>query len=97
MLIGLRMKPRPEATVFGFSQLMRDWTVMDRLGEIVVPTLVMAGRDDFQFPPEHQAALAAGIANARLEIIEGAGHNAPSERPADVIRAIRDFVAATTT
>jgi proline iminopeptidase len=48
----------------------RGWTVMDRLDEIKVPTLVMAGRDDFQFPPEHQAALAAGIANARLEIIE---------------------------
>ncbi len=94
MLIGLRMKPRPEALIYGFSQLLRGWTVMDRLGEIGVPTLVMAGRDDFQFPPEHQAALAAGIANARLEIIERAGHNAPSERPADVMRAVRDFVAA---
>jgi len=53
----------------------------------------MAGRDDFQFPPEHQAALAAGIASARLEIIERAGHNAPSERPAEVIQAVRDFMA----
>jgi proline iminopeptidase len=67
---------------------------MDRLSEIKVPTLVMAGRDDFQFPPEHQAALAAGMANARLEIIERAGHNAPSERPAEVIQAVRDFMAA---
>ena len=68
---------------------------MDRLSEIQVPTLVMAGRDDFQFPPEHQAALAAGIANAHLEIIERAGHNAPTERSVEVIRAVRNFVSAT--
>jgi proline iminopeptidase len=67
---------------------------MDRLGEIKVPTLVLAGRDDFLFPPEHQVALAAGIADARLEIIERAGHNAHSERPADVAEAIRDFISA---
>ena len=92
--LGLRMKSRPEALIFGFSQLLKGWTVMDRLCEIKVPTLVLAGRDDFQFPPEHQAALAAGIANARLEIIECAGHNAPTERPAEVIQAVKHFMAA---
>jgi proline iminopeptidase len=91
---GWGMKPRPEALIFGFGQLLKGWTVMDRLSEIKVPTLILAGRDDFQFPPEHQVALAAGIANARLEIIERAGHNAPSERPAEVIRAVRDFIAS---
>lgn len=94
ILPGLRMKSRPEAHIFGFSQLLKGWTVMDRLSEIEVATLVLAGRDDFQFPPEHQAALAAGIANARLEIIERAGHNAHLERSAEVIRAIREFMAA---
>ncbi|MBI5567893.1 MAG: alpha/beta hydrolase [Chloroflexi bacterium] len=93
-ILGLRMKSRPEALIFGFSQLLKGWTVMDRLSEIKAPTLVMAGRDDFQFPPEHQAALAAGIANARLEIIERAGHNAPTERPAEVSRAVKNFIAA---
>ena len=65
---------------------------MDRLGEIKVTTLVMAGRDDFQFPPEHQAILAAGIPNARLEIIERAGHNAQSERPTEVVGTLRHFL-----
>lgn len=64
---------------------------MGRLGEISVPTLVMAGRDDFLFPPEHQAALASGIPNARLRIIERAGHNPHSEQPGEVMGAIRDF------
>ena len=74
-LQGLAQSMRPEALIFGYSQLLNGWTVMDRLGEIKVPTLVMAGRYDFLFPPEHQAMLAAGLPNARLEIIERAGHN----------------------
>jgi len=94
VLLGLRVKTRPEALIFGYGQLLQGWTVMDRLSEIKVPTLVMAGRDDFQFPPEHQAALAAGIPNAQLEIIERAGHNASTERPTEVIQAVRDFMAA---
>ncbi len=67
---------------------------MDRLGEISAPTLVMAGRDDLLFPPEHQVELAAGIPNARLRIIERAGHNAHSEQPAEVIDAVRNFISA---
>ena len=66
---------------------------MDRLGEIQVPTLVMAGRDDFIFPPEHQGQLAAGIPGARLRIIERAGHNPQSERPAETLAAVADFLA----
>jgi pimeloyl-ACP methyl ester carboxylesterase len=54
----------------------------------------MAGRDDFLFPPEHQLELAAGIPNARLRIIERAGHNPHSERPAEVMDAVRDFISA---
>jgi proline iminopeptidase len=92
-VLGMRMKTRPEALIFGYGQLLKGWTVMDRLGEIKVPTLVMAGRDDFQFPPEHQAILADRFPDARLEIIERAGHNAPSERPAEVIQAIKGFMA----
>jgi proline iminopeptidase len=89
---GFRVKIQPEAQIFAFSQLLPGWTVMDQLGEIKVPTLVMAGRDDFQFPPEHQAILAAGLAGAQLEIIERAGHNAHSERSAQVNGIIRSFL-----
>ncbi len=89
-----RSKIRGEALVFAGRHLLKGWTVMDRLGEINAPTLVMAGRDDFLFPPEHQVELAAGIPNARLRIIERAGHNAHSERPAEVMKAVRDFISA---
>jgi proline iminopeptidase len=91
------VKMQPEAHIFGFSQLLTGWTVMDRLGEIKQPTLVLAGRHDFLFPPECQAILADRLPNAQLELIERAGHNAPSERPAEVIAAIRFFLAGTVT
>ncbi|HET9521092.1 MAG TPA: alpha/beta hydrolase, partial [Candidatus Limnocylindrales bacterium] len=71
---GWRAQMRPGALEFG-GQMTRGWSVMDRLGEIRAPTLVIAGHDDFLFPPESQALLAAGIPNARLRIIERAGHN----------------------
>jgi proline iminopeptidase len=95
MLTGAwRTKTRPEPLIFAGRELMKGWSVMDRLGEIKVPTLVMAGRDDFLFPPEHQVQLAAGIPNARLRIVERAGHNPQSERSDEVMEAIKDFMTA---
>lgn len=90
---GWRMRARPEALIFG-GRMMRGWSVMDRLGEIRVPTLVMAGRSDFLFPPECQALLAAGIPMARLHIVERAGHNPQSERPGETLATVAAFLAA---
>jgi pimeloyl-ACP methyl ester carboxylesterase len=87
-----RTKMRPEALIFAGRHLLNGWTVMDRLGEINVPTLVMAGHDDFLFPPEHQLELAAGIPNAHLQIIERAGHNPHAEQPTAVMEAVRAFI-----
>jgi len=84
---------QPEALIFGFGTLLKGWSVMDRLGEIQTPALVLAGRDDFQFPPEHQAILADRLPNAQLALIERAGHNAPMERPKEVIQQIKAFLA----
>ncbi|MET9313542.1 alpha/beta hydrolase [Kribbella sp. NPDC003505] len=92
---GWRGKVRPEAHIFAGRHLLKDWTVMDRLGEIAVPTLVMSGRDDFVFPPECQEELAAGIPHARLRIIDHAGHSPHSEQPTETRRALRDFLSAT--
>lgn len=93
LLSTFRIKRRPEAHVFAFGQLLTGWTVMDRLWEIDVPTLVLAGRHDFLFPPEHQAILADRLPHSRLEIIERAGHNAHDEQAARVLETVRQFLA----
>ncbi len=93
---GWRTKYRPRAFLFASRHLLKGWTVMDRLGEIAMPTLVMAGRDDFVFPPECQRELAAGIPHARLQIIDRAGHSPHSEQTAEVMAAVRHFISAGT-
>lgn len=90
---GWRSRIRPEALIFSGRELLDGWSVMDRLGEITVPTLVMAGRQDFVFPPECQRELADGIAGSRLVIIDGAGHNPQDEQAAEVLRVLRAFLA----
>ncbi len=85
------IKFRPEATIFGYGQLLKGWTVMDRLSDIQTPTLVIAGRDDFLFPPEHQAILADRLPNAEMVLIERAGHNPQDERLDEVIALVQCF------
>lgn len=93
MIAGaLRMKRRPTAHVVGFGTLLKRWNVMDRLREIEIPTLVVAGRDDFLFPPECQAILADRLPHATLEIIERAGHNPQDENADAVVEVIRAFL-----
>jgi len=45
-----RLKMRPEALIFAGRHLNKGWTVMDRLSEIRVPTLVMAGHHGLHLP-----------------------------------------------
>jgi proline iminopeptidase len=96
VVFGPHIKMRPEALILGYSQLLKGWNVMDRLGEIQVPALVVAGRYDFLFPPEHQAILADRLPNAQLELIECAGHNPQMERPEEVIKILKSFLTEVT-
>ena len=89
---GWRTKFRGEPFVYASRHLLKDWSVVARLSEIQAPTLVMAGKQDFVFPPECQEALAAGIPNAKLLIVDRAGHNPDFEQPEIVMAAVREFV-----
>jgi pimeloyl-ACP methyl ester carboxylesterase len=93
LLVALRSKLQPDALIFAANNYLKNWKVMDRLSEIKVPTLVLAGREDFIYPPEHQEELARRIPNSRLVLIERAGHNPQDEQPAKTLQGIRDFVA----
>lgn len=55
------------------------------LGRIAAPTLVLAGAEDTATPAQgHGDVIASAIAGARLELVPGAAHLAPLERPEDV-------------
>ncbi len=55
---------------------------LDRLAELRIPTLVVAGRDDRLTPPCYAEELARVIPGAQLACIPGAGHLAYLESPA---------------
>jgi 3-oxoadipate enol-lactonase/3-oxoadipate enol-lactonase/4-carboxymuconolactone decarboxylase len=64
----------------------------DRLGEIRVPALVVAGADDHVTPVAASEELAAKIPRARLVVIPDAGHQAPLEQPEAFNRAVAEFL-----
>lgn len=67
--------------------------VRDRLGQVRVPTLVLAGEEDVATPPEHAEELARGIPDAALVLVPGAAHLANLERPETVSTAIAGHLA----
>ena len=68
--------------------------VIERLGEIDVPTLVITGSADQLTPPKYARFLAEQIAGARFVTIEDAGHMVMLERPAETAQASRDFLGS---
>jgi 2-succinyl-6-hydroxy-2,4-cyclohexadiene-1-carboxylate synthase len=63
-----------------------------RLGDLRAPTLVIAGALD-QPGLERARSVAAGIPDARLELVDGVGHAPHLEAPATFLRLTSDFIA----
>jgi pimeloyl-ACP methyl ester carboxylesterase len=63
------------------------------LASIKCPTLLLCGREDLVTPLDVHEELAAGIAGARLEIIEECGHLLPLEQPEKVTGILRDWLS----
>src|ERR1700757_2038636 len=57
--------------------------------KVTVPTKVMIGERDMMTPAKAGKALAAAIPNARTVVLGGAGHMMMSERPDELLSAIR--------
>jgi 3-oxoadipate enol-lactonase len=68
------------------------FNITARLGEITVPTLIVAGRDDTFTPPQQSEVLHKGIKGSKLLIIEDAGHTVSNEKPEEFNAALRDFL-----
>jgi pimeloyl-ACP methyl ester carboxylesterase len=62
------------------------------LPTIKCPTLVATGQHDEWAPPAQHEAIAKAIAGARLEIVAGAGHMVPVERPQAMTDALASWL-----
>ncbi len=58
-------------------------SIVDSLGSVAAPVLVIAGAQDQATPPDHARRIAEEIPDARLEIVDGAAHLGNLERPAE--------------
>ena len=63
-----------------------------RLGTLRVPTLVLVGEHDIPDVHAHAGAIAAGIPNARREVIAGSGHVPYMEQPDDFVTLVVGFL-----
>lgn len=62
------------------------------LPRIACPTLVLVGREDGWSPVAQHEEMAAGVAGARLVIVEHAGHMVTVEQPAAVNAALESWL-----
>lgn len=89
-VVKLGSAQRPEAIVAALKALRDRPDATPGLASIRVPTLVLVGKHDALTPPDVAKHLADGIPNARLGVIERAGHLANAEEP----RAFNDMLLA---
>lgn len=63
---------------------------LNAAAKVAVPSAVILGERDMMTPLKGGKAVAAALAGCRLTVLEGAGHMLMSERPNEVLKALRD-------
>ncbi len=87
------MSAVPEDTYRAVVALLTTFDLRNCLADISTPTLLIAGSEDTTARPEMMERMAGRIPGARFETIDGAGHLAPLEQPAEFNQLIETFIA----
>jgi pimeloyl-ACP methyl ester carboxylesterase len=85
--------PHPQSAE-AFHRQLRTWTAhdaLDRLHDIAVPALVLAGGDDRVTRPELGQAVAERIPRAEFRILPGEAHQPFQERPEEWNAIVHEF------
>ncbi|MEU9991113.1 alpha/beta fold hydrolase [Streptomyces sp. NPDC048045] len=83
----------PREVVMTLYGAMRAFDVLDRVGEIRTPTLMVHGYHDIQLPVHQMLRMAKGYPDAVVRILD-AGHELPVEKPAELTAALDSFLTA---
>jgi len=81
----------PKEVVMTDYGAMRAFDVLDRVGEIKAPTLIVHGHHDIQLPVKQMLRMAKAYPNAVVRVID-AGHELPLEKPAELTEALERFL-----
>jgi pimeloyl-ACP methyl ester carboxylesterase len=91
LLKGAESPPSP----MGFkrqAEAAAGFDTYDRLPQIRVPTLILAGTADQLIPSDNSRILASRIPDAKLVLFEGAGHGYLWEAEEEANRTVHDFL-----
>jgi pimeloyl-ACP methyl ester carboxylesterase len=75
-----------------WALVARNLDYRPRLGEVSVPTLLLAGRHDPQMPPSCSEELDRGISETKLILFEKSGHYPFIEEPEAFWEVVRNFL-----
>jgi len=79
----------------GMGKVLPSFNTLHRLKEITVPTLVLAGRDDWITPPAQGAGrLHVGLPNSKLIIFEESGHFPFIEENDKFVTTVREWIGS---
>jgi 3-oxoadipate enol-lactonase len=84
----------PRQVVMGCFAAMRSFDILDRVGELKLPMLILHGLYDVQFPLQQALRMAVQVPDSLVRVLD-AGHEAPAEDPLAVTRAVKSFLRTT--
>lgn len=88
------MKAQSLGAIYVSKAVIMRESILDKLGDIKVPTLVMAGSNDMAVPVSEAKKIAERIKNSKLVILENAPHIFLPEVPEKANKEISDFISA---
>jgi len=87
-----RAMSAPPKTIYADFQANNSFDVMERLGRITAPTLVIGADEDRMAPPKFSEFIAQRIPGARLVILAACGHYPQVEQEARFNETLIDFL-----
>ncbi|GAA1804358.1 alpha/beta fold hydrolase [Nesterenkonia flava] len=77
---------------YGYAcRALGNYDIRDRLQEISLPVLAVAGAHDAVCPPSDLEQVAEGVADGKLVTLDDVAHQAPIEAPAETARILKEF------
>ena len=81
-------------TIYNDYRACDRFDLMSSVENISVPTLIVCALSDLLTPPKYSEYLNGRIKGSKIELIEGAGHMMMLEKPAQLNKAVRAFMKA---
>lgn len=80
------------SVIYGDYAACNAFDVMDQVGDITLPTLIVTGSADQMTPPKYSQYLHAQISGSQLVEIQEGGHMMAVEKPVEVAQAVARFL-----